>query len=311
MIMGIGSMPTELSVIIVNWNTREFLEACLESLISTVTDIPFDVWVVDNGSTDGSQEMVRNSFPTINLITNTDNIGFARANNQAMQRCQGNYMLLFNSDAIAEPGAVHALLDLAKTHPRAGIVGAQLVNPDNSFQASYSRFPSLFREFLILTGLGRLIYGRWYPSQGPEIELGPQIVDYVEGACLLVNRKAFMEVGGLDEGYFMYAEEVDWCCTMQRKGWQVWYQPEARVIHYAGGSSRFRKTYREADLYRSRVRFFRKNHGELQAAILKWMIVGLTALKILAHRMLKGITRGHRGRVVVPMHELINALKGI
>lgn len=304
-------MSPELSIIIVNWNTRDFLSACLESLFQTLGDISFEIWVVDNGSTDGSQEMVKNSFPTVNLIANTENKGFAGANNQAMESCQGEYMLLFNSDAIADPGAIHALLDLAKTQPGAGIIGAQLVNPDNSFQASYSRFPSLSQEFLILTGLGRLIYGRWYPSQGPEIESGPQIVDYVEGACLLVNRKAYLDVGGLDEGYFMYAEEVDWCHTMRQGGWQVWYQPEARIIHFVGGSSRYRKTYREADLYRSRVRYFRKNHGQAEAVILKGMIYSLTALKILAHKIVKGVTRGQRGRVVVPMHELINALKGV
>jgi hypothetical protein len=297
--------------VIVNWNTRELLAECLTSLYDTITDPTFDVWVVDNASTDGSVEMVRNDFPGVHLIVNAHNEGFARANNLAMARSRGRYLLLFNSDALALPGAVQALVRLADAEPRAGIIGARLLNPDGSFQASYTPFPSLRQEFLILTGLGRLLHGRQYPSRGPEEHKGPQVVDYVEGACLLVRRQAMEEVGGLDEGYFMYAEEVDWCYTMKRAGWQVWYQPAARIIHLGGGSSRQRRTQREADLYRSRVRFFRKHYGDTAATGLKMLIYALTVLKIGVHGALRLVSRDRWGRAVVGVGHLVAALRKV
>lgn len=299
----------DLSIIIVNWNTRDLLADCLHSLDRTVNGLNYEVWVVDNASTDGSAEMMRAAFPGVHLVRNPENIGFARANNQAIRMSAGRYVLLLNSDAAATPDAVARLVRLANAHPRAGIVGARLLNPDGSFQASHTPFPGLWREFLILSGLGRFLHGQWYPSRGPEEERGSQPVDYVEGACLLVRRQAFNEVGGLDEGYFMYSEEVDWCCAMKRSGWEVWYEPQARIIHHGGASSRHRRTGREADLYRSRVRFFRKHYGAAQAAALKSMIYGLTFIKIVAHHLIRLATGDRRGRPVVSLRDLVSALR--
>jgi hypothetical protein len=303
-------MP-DISIIIINWNTCDLLAECLESLYQTISGTSFDIWVVDNASTDDSVQMVQAKFPEVQLILNRDNVGFARANNQAMAASQGRTILLFNSDAVATPGAVASLLETIKAHPQAGIVGGHLLNPDGSFQASYSPFPNLWQEFLILSGLGRLLYGRWYPSRGPQEVRGPQPVDYVEGACLLVRREAFEQVGGLDEGYFMYAEEVDWCYSMRRAGWQVWYQPAARIIHYGGGSSRNRRTQREADLYRSRVRFFRKHYGNVAAMALKTLIYSLTAIKVITHGTLRLLSGNRRGRVVVGLGDLMTALRNV
>lgn len=303
-------MP-DISIIIINWNTRDLLAECLESLYQTISGTSFDIWVVDNASTDDSVPMVQAKFPEVQFILNRDNVGFARANNQAMAASQGRTMLLFNSDAVATPGAVASLLETIKAHPQAGIVGGRLLNPDGSFQASHSPFPNLWQEFLILSGLGRLLYGRWYPSRGPQEAKGPQPVDYVEGACLLVRREAFEQVGGLDEGYFMYAEEVDWCYSMRQAGWQVWYQPAARIIHYGGGSSRNRRTQREADLYRSRVRFFRKHYGNVAAMALKTLIYSLTAIKVITHGSLRLLSGNRRGRVVVGLGDLMTALRNV
>ena len=299
----------DISVVIVNWNTQDLLAQCLQSLYDTTSDLDFETIVVDNASTDGSVEMVRHEFPQVRLIQNTDNVGFARANNQAMAISQGRYVLLFNSDAIAMPGTTQSLVSLADAEPRAGIVGAQLLNPDGSFQASHTPFPTLWQEFLILTGLGRLLRGRWYPSRGPEEDRGPQVVDYVEGACMLVRQESFEDVGGLDEGYFMYAEEVDWCYAMRRKGWQVWYQPAAKVIHLGGGSSHSRRPQREGDLYRSRVQFFRKHYGDRAARLLKLQIYSFTAIKIAAHGLLRLFSAGRYGRPVVPLRHLATELK--
>jgi N-acetylglucosaminyl-diphospho-decaprenol L-rhamnosyltransferase len=285
------------------------LAGCLESIKQTAGDIEHEIIVVDNASTDGSQAMVRQRFPRAHLIANRENVGFARANNQAMAMSRGRYALLLNSDAQMLPHAVQAMLDLAEAQPQAGIVGARLVNADGSFQASHTRFPGPWQEFLILSGVGRMLYGRWYPSHGPDEGKGPQVVDYVEGACMLVRREAFEDVGGLDEGYFMYAEEVDWCYAMRVKGWQVWYQPAAKVIHLGGGSSRNRRPQREGDLYRSRVRFFRKHYGNGVACLLKLQIYGFTAIKIVFHRLLRLVSGGRWGRPIVSMRHLITELK--
>jgi N-acetylglucosaminyl-diphospho-decaprenol L-rhamnosyltransferase len=307
---GIIPMP-DISILILNWNTRDLLVKCLDSIAHTAGNLSAEIVVVDNASSDGSRAMVRERFPNVRLIENETNVGFARGNNQAMAVSSGRYALLANSDAFVWPGAIRALVDLADSQPQAGIVGAQLVNADGSFQASYTRFPSLWRELLILSGLGRLMYGRWYPSHGPEEDKGPQIVDYVEGACLLVRRKAFEEVGGLDESYFMYAEEVDWCYAMRAKGWQVWYQPAAKVTHLGGGSSYNRPLEREADLYRSRVRFFRKHYGARTAELLKLQIYVFTAIKIFVHKLLRAVSGGRYGRPVVPLRYLATRLREI
>jgi N-acetylglucosaminyl-diphospho-decaprenol L-rhamnosyltransferase len=300
----------DLSIVIVSWNTCQILADCLDSIEATAKSLAFEVIVVDNGSTDGSQAMLGVRFPHVRLIQNQDNVGFARANNQAVAVSNGRYVLLLNSDALLLAQAVQAMFDLAEAKSRAGIVGTQLLNPDGSFQASHTPFPNHWQEFLILSGVGRMLHGRWYPSHGPEEDKGPQIVDYVEGACLLVRREAYEDVGGLDEGYFMYAEEVDWCYAMRKKGWQVWYQPAAKVMHLGGGSSQGRRTQREADLYRSRVRFFRKHYGDRAAWLLKLQIYGLTAIKIAVHGLLHLISGGRYGRAVVPLRRLAIELRG-
>jgi GT2 family glycosyltransferase len=299
------------SVIIINWNTRELLANCIDSIEQHSSGLQLEVIVVDNGSTDGSQVMLQEKYPHVQLIANQENVGFARANNQAMRVAQGAYFLLWNSDAFATPGAIQSLLRLAEREPKAGIIGAQLRNADGTFQASHTPFPNQWQEFLILTGLGRAWQGGFYPSFGPEEEKGPQVIDYVEGACLLVRREAYQAVGGLDEGYFMYAEEVDWCYSMRRHGWQVWYQPEARVIHLGGASSAGRRTRREADLYRSRIRFFRKHYGGRSAQLLKTQIYLLTAIKGIFHGALRGLSGGRYGRPVVSLRYLATQLKEV
>lgn len=297
----------DLSVIIVNWNTRELVTRCVQHVYDTVQSLSLEVIVVDNASTDDSVTAIRGMYPQVKIIQNCENVGFARANNQAAAASTGRYLLLVNSDAWLQTGAARALYDLAESQCRAGIVGACLLNPDQSFQASHTPFPTLEQEFLILSGLGRKLYGRWYPSHGPDQVT--RIVDYVEGACLLVRREALDQVGGMDEGYFMYAEEVDWCYAMQKSGWQVWYQPAARVIHLGGASSQHRRPEQEGNLYRSRVRFFRKNYGNRAAQLLAAQLIVFTAIKQLVHGGLRLASGGRRGRQVVSLKQLLAELR--
>jgi len=304
-------VTVDVSVIVVSWNTRDLLKQCLQSVYETAEELALEVIVVDNDSSDGSPEMVRECFSQVRLVENRENVGFARANNQALAVSSGRYVLLLNSDARLLADTLRTLGDLAESEPQAGVVGAQLSNVEGSFQASHTPFPNLWQEFLILSGMGRVLCGRWYPSRGPEEERGPQIVDLVEGACMLIRRGAFEDAGGFDEGYFMYAEEVDLCYTMRERGWQVWYQPAARVIHLGGGSSQNRQTQREGHLYHSRVRFFRKHYGGRMTWLLKLEIFGFTAIKIIVHGLLRVLSGGRYGRSVVPLSHLATELREV
>lgn len=299
----------DLSVIIVNWNTRDLLAGCLRSVYETAGSVDLEVIVVDNGSTDSSVEMVRREFPQVKLIVNADNVGFARANNQALSCSRGRYVLLLNSDTRLLPGAVERGLQHMEEHPRAGLLGVRLLNGDGSFQASYTPFPTLGREFLILSGLGRLLIGPFFPSRGPCEGKGAQRMEgYIEGAYMMARREAIEEVGGLDEAIYMYAEDVDWCYRFHKAGWEVWYLPDAPIIHYRGQSSKKRQGRMEAELYRSRVYFFRKYYGRAAAAGLKALIYAMTAPKIVVHGLLRFATGGRRGRIVANWKDLRVAL---
>jgi GT2 family glycosyltransferase len=301
-----------LSIIVVNWNTCDFLAQCLRSIYDTTSDLNFEVIVVDNASADGSVEMVCQDFPQVQVIANAENVGFVRANNQAIARCQGRYVLLLNSDTQVLPGSLEKTIQFMDEHPSAGIAGVQLLNPDGSFQASYTPLPTLWREFLILSGLGRWLIRSAFPSCGPQTEKGAQkIKGYVEGAYLMARREAVEQVGGLDERIFMYAEEVDWCYRFHQDGWEIWYLPQAPIIHYGGQSSKKQRGRMEAELYRSRVYFFNKHYGKGAAFCLKVLIYAMTLPKMLIHELLRYVTKGRKGRTVTSWQELHLALTSV
>lgn len=298
------------TVIIVNWNTRELLVRCLESVASTTGDLDLETIVVDNGSTDGSPEMLRARFPQVRLLANRENVGFGRAVNQAAAATDSPYLLLLNSDARLLPGALQSLLRVAESRPRAGVVGARICNPDGTVQASHVSFPTLGREFLVLSGFGRLLFGPWYPSHGPRKNRHPQAVDWVSGACILARRTAFEAVGGFDEGYFLHGEEMDLCYRMQANGWSVWYQDEAKVLHEGGGSSRGGdRSSIELHLYRGRLRFFVKHRPAWEARVLHAQILVFGLVKIIFHGALRRLSGGRRGRLVPAWRQLTRALQ--
>jgi GT2 family glycosyltransferase len=303
-------MPT-VSIIILSYNTREILIRCLEAIAQYATEPDVKIVVVDNASTDGSPEMVLQEYHQVQLIASQNNLGFAGGNNLGVRESVGKYILLLNSDAFLTANALQALLLLAEAQPRAGVIGAQLRNADGSFQASHTPFPTLRQEFLILSGLGRLFFGPWYPSRGPEDKRGPQMVDYVEGASMLIRRQAYEDIGGLDESYFMYAEDVELCYAMQQKRWQVWYAPEAKIIHLGGGSSQHRRPQREADLYRSRTQFFRRHYGDFQTNLFKVMLYFFTSVKVIVHSVLRMVSRGRYGRPVLGLRHLHQTLRKV
>lgn len=274
------SSPPDLSVVVVNWNTEELLAQCLRSVYETADSVVVEVLVVDNGSTDGSVEMVRREFPLVRLIENVENVGFARANNQAMEVSYGRYVLLLNSDAALRPGALQTMCRFMDQHSEVGIVGGKLLNPDGSFQASYMDFPAIWDEVLLLTKLYRLFRPPSFPSHSLSESQEVREADWVPGACLMIRQEALEHVGGLDEDYFMYSEEVDWCWRVRQAGWKIFYLPGAKVLHWGGQSIGLVPVHKRSRVYRGKLLFFRKNRGRGYAALFRLILLFSTVLKI-------------------------------
>jgi GT2 family glycosyltransferase len=256
----------DLSIIIVNWNTRDLLCQCLDSLTQKVEGIEMEILVVDNGSTDGSVAAVRDKFPGVRLIENPVNMGFAKANNQAISLSSGEYLLLLNPDTQVKDETVVKMLSFMDAHAEAGLVGAQLLNADGSKQNSIANFPSLATELLNKSLLRRL-FPEKFPGKGRDYP-GPVEVDSVIGACMMVRRKAVEQMGLLDEKFFLFLEETDWCYRIKKAGWKVYHIPQAEIFHFQGKSAEAEKGKARIEYYRSRYHYFRKNRGSFQSSVL-------------------------------------------
>lgn len=247
------------AIAIVNWNTRALLLACLESVRAHAPHA--EVWVVDNASHDGSAAAVRAEFPDVRLIENAENVGFARANNQVIEAASTEFVWLLNSDTEIAPGALEALERAMDAHPKAGVVGSALFNPDGSEQ------PCSFAFATPASTLAQWLYvpvaiGAWRDRRFallPRRERGR--TDWVLGASMLVRASAIAEVGPLDAGYFMYSEEMDWCRRFAAAGWEVHLETASRVMHHGGGSTRQLAERMLVELFRSRARYFRRTQG--------------------------------------------------
>ena len=256
---------TDLSVIVVNWNTCRLLEACLQSVEAARKDLAVDVLVVDNGSTDGSVELVRERFPADELIANAGNRGYAGANNQAVERARGRYLFLLNSDAEVETAALRTLVSYADDNPEAGLIGPKLLNPDGTLQPSGGRFPTPASTIASLLGLNRLT-GRPRYGTGRDYSV-PAEVDEVSGAAMLIRREVIDQIGGLDEGFAWGYEDVDYCLRARRAGWRVHYVPDARVMHHWGGTQRLAPAPTILKAIAGRRRYFEKHYGRLTAGL--------------------------------------------
>jgi GT2 family glycosyltransferase len=224
--------PT-LSVIIVNWNTRQLLRDCLESVLADPASGQWEVLVVDNASADGSAAMVRECFPRVQLLASPENLGFSRANNLALAQAKGEYLLLLNSDTRVERGALGGLVEFMAGHPRVGAAGPMLLNGDGSLQLSCGLAPSLRAEIVHKLLLHRLF--PFFKLAGWD-HRSARAVGWVSGACLLIRRRALEEVGPLDPAMFMCCEDLEWCMRLAQRGWQIFYYPFSRVIHLEGQS---------------------------------------------------------------------------
>jgi len=271
-----AASASDLSIVLVCWNNKDYLEPCLRSLFAAGLRNRFDVVVVDNGSTDGSQAMLRTLFPQVALIQNDHNAGLSRASNQGIAATSGRYVLLLNNDTLVNGPSLDAMVDFLGAAPDAGAVGGRLLNPDGTFQGAYAEFSTLREEFLVATGLGGRLW-RGYPSHADAKEVRP--VGWIGSACLLLRRDALAQVGLLDEEYFIYGDEADLQYRLQRAGWKVYYLPSVTTIHYGGRSmDRWR---RRRMVYRGKLLFYRKHYGRGRTAALRLMFVVLSAAKIM------------------------------
>ena len=248
----------DISVIIVNWNAKNLLRDCLNSLYETVSDLVCEVVVVDNASSDGSVAMLETEFPSVIRIVNTENKGFGAANNQALAIMKGKYALLLNTDTVLTPEAVNKLWNFCEANDKAAIVCGQLLNADGSKQNSIASFPGLLTLAANTSLLEYLFPGR-YPSKRYK-HTSPIEVDSAIGACMMIRKKALDEAGAFDERYFFFFEETDLAYTMRLKGWKIYQVPDALIYHLQGQSIGHNISSR-IEFYRSRYQFLRKWHG--------------------------------------------------
>jgi GT2 family glycosyltransferase len=260
----------ELSVLIVNFNTESHLENCLHSLFDNTCERPLEVIVVDNGSTDGSLDMLERRFPQVRAVAMQENVGFARANNLAMREAKGRQLLLLNNDTLVRPGAVDTMLGIMQKRSEIGALGPLLLNEDGSVQISYGRMLSFHAEIVQKLLMARYEAGdrliRRYVEKRSKREAHPH---WVSGACMMLRADMLSETGLFDENIFMYTEDVDLCQRIRKAGYKVLYTPEAEIVHLGGKSRETVSKRVEVEYRRSQLYFYLKHYGRGKVRLLK------------------------------------------
>lgn len=316
----------DLSIVIVSWNVSGLLRRCLNSigcpeapgvrdrsgglgLGADGTDLTTEIIVVDNGSCDGSVEMVRKHFADVILIANEENWGFSAATNQGIGVAHGRHVLVLNPDTEVTGDALGTLVAFADAHSDVAMAAPQLLNPDGTIQSSRRRFPTLLTALLESTWLEPCVppgmLKRYYVLDRPDDVI--QDVDWVTGAAMLVRREAIDDVGLLDEGFFMYSEELDWCRRLREKGWRVVYVPTAQIVHYAGKSSEQVVGARHIYFQTSKVRYFKKHHSQLTGEALRWFLLAnyVWQIGLEGTKWLVGHKRPLRARRIAAYHQVL------
>jgi GT2 family glycosyltransferase len=257
--------PVDLSIVIVSWNTREILRDCLASVVANAGGLVTELFVVDNASSDGSAEMVHADFPSAKLIRNEQNRGFAAANNQALRIAHGRQVLLLNSDTLILDDVLEKSVRYMNEHPDVGIMGCRVLNPNRTLQPTCFEFPNFLNLFLVTFGLARLPWPRFfgkYRMTGWKRDC-ERDVDVVTGCCMFVRHDAMREIGFLDESFFFFGEETDWCKRFEEEGWGVRFAPVGDIVHYGGASAKQLNHRRDILLIGALVDFNRKHGGKL------------------------------------------------
>jgi GT2 family glycosyltransferase len=272
-----------LSIVIVNYNTEKLLRGCLESVYAGANGTPLDIWVVDNHSRDQSVAMVKSLFPGVSVLENDANVGFSRANNLVVSQSRSDYILLLNPDTVIIGDAIERVVKFMREHPQVGIAGCKVLNRDGTLQLACRRsIPTPQTAFYRLTGLSRLFpksramakYNLTYESPDQAHE-----VDAVSGAFLMIRREVVDAIGPLDERFFMYGEELDWCLRAKRAGWTVMYYPDAQIVHYKGESTRYNGRKAAFEFYRAMYLFHKKHFAQDYSPLTNFLIYAGIACK--------------------------------
>jgi GT2 family glycosyltransferase len=264
-----SSQELMVSVIIVSWNARACLEQCLASLTQETCRYPMEIIVVDNASSDGSAECVENQFPHVRLVRNDSNLGFARANNVGIAQSKGRYLCLVNSDVKVLKDCITRLVDYCEEHLQVGMVGPRVLGGDGKLQRSCRGFPNLWNMFCRALALDTFFprvkaFCGYALSHWPHDTLTE--VDILSGCFWLARRDAAEGVGGLDESFFMYGEDMDWCRRFRSAGWELVFVPGAEAIHYGGASSANAPVRFAVELQRADFQYWRKHYSSLKVA---------------------------------------------
>jgi hypothetical protein len=308
----------DISVIIVNYNTSDMLIECLDSIFASVAveegkpSLDVEVWVVDNGSTDGSVAAVKKKYPKVNLIENKGNVGFARANNQALIRGAGRYAVLLNSDTIVPKGQLDKLVAFMDDNPKVGIVGPQLLNEDGSKQNSIANAPTLLTE-LFNKSLLRRLFPDQFPGKEHDIS-APIEVDSVVGACMVVRNKATKKAGIFDDGFFFFFEETDLCMRMRFEGWKVMFHPDVNIYHLQGATAKQVNTRARVEYWLSRYGYFKRHASKLDQILLLLGLIVKLIFNVAGALVVSVLTlftlKKSRGRLFLNVHLLLWHLSG-
>lgn len=266
----------DVSVIIVSWNVSALLRACLTSIYAGLGSLRAEVIVVDSASSDDTVSMIQRDFPQVTLLAQTENIGFTRGNNIGFHAASGRYLFLLNPDTELIGDVVPQMIAYMDTHPQVGIVGPHTLNTDGSYQSTRRRFPTPMLAFFESTWLQpfapKTLLEQFYFSA--ESATATLEVDWVQGSALLARRELYDTIGGLDEGFVMYSEELDWCRRAKATGWKVMYLGNAYLIHHGGKSSEQVTARKHIHFQQSKLRYFRKHHGRGIAGLLRVFLLG-------------------------------------
>lgn len=281
-------MFPQVSIIIVNWNTKDLLRNCLRSIYSNTPALEFEVFVVDNSSSDGSVDMVESEFPEVNLIKNEENLGYSKANNQAIKISKGKYILLLNPDTLILDKAINKTVDFLEANTNVGVAGCKTLNPDGTFQQSWAGFPTfrtvLFGRDTLKTALSAFNSWRRIEAKINENKdyAFTRKVDWIMGHFMMIRRTAINRVGLLDENNFMFGEEFEWCYRIAKDGWEIWFLSEAAIIHY-GGQSTSRCPKEEVILWHLQgdYNFFYKHFGALKTFVMYLVTMVCSIFKLI------------------------------
>lgn len=281
--------PSSISIVIISFNVEKLLKECIESVYRETKEAAFDIRVIDNNSRDNSVQMLKSNFPEIHLIENDRNLGFPKANNQAVVQCTSDYILLLNPDTIIQDGAIDKMVRFMDENPDVGVSGCRVLNPDGSLQLACRRsIPTPKVAFYRLTGLSRLFPNSKTMARYNLTYLDPNTpheVDAVSGAFLVIRKKTVDAIGVLDENFFIYGEDMDWCIRAKRAGWKVMYYPHASILHYKGVGCKTNNRKTTYEFYRAMYLFHKKHFAKDCSPLTNFAIyIGIVLTASLAWR---------------------------